>query len=100
MIFLTVFIVLIWFFTRYRINNNVLVIRYGIIKLSVNIQDITTIRETTNPFVSLALSVRRIEISYDKYKTVQISPKNEKLFVEQLKNVNPEINIGLGHSSQ
>ncbi|GLO66112.1 hypothetical protein MACH08_18960 [Oceanobacillus kimchii] len=90
-IILTIFVGLIWFYTRYSINNDVLVIRYGIIKMSVNIQDITTISKTTNPFVSPALSIYRLEISYSKFKTVQISPKNEELFMEQLKMINPEI---------
>ncbi|WP_045517197.1 PH domain-containing protein [Neobacillus niacini] len=37
-----------------------------------------------NPFVAPALSMNRIEINYGKYNTIQISPKELNLFVNEL----------------
>ncbi|MFL0463587.1 PH domain-containing protein [Virgibacillus pantothenticus] len=60
-------------------------------KQTINIKDIRSIRKTTNPFVAPSLSIRRIEISYDQYKTVQISPKEKSAFIKQLKEIHSEI---------
>lgn len=82
-----------WFYTRYIIQDNMLVIRYGVIKQTIHIQDIKAIRKTTNPFVAPSLSIHRIEINYGKYKTTQISPKDIKSFMKQLEKRNPKINF-------
>lgn len=80
-----------WFHTQYRIEGELLRIRFGFINQTINIKDIKSIRKTTNPFTSPALSIRKIEINYGKYETVQISPKNEFFFIEQLKKINSNI---------
>ena len=61
-------------------------IPYGLIKMKSN-------RHTTNPFVSPSLSIHRIEINYEKYKTIQISPKDRQAFVEALQQKNPYIHL-------
>ena len=81
----------IWFNTRYKIENGTLKISYGLIKKSIDIQEIKSIRNTTNPFVAPSLSVHRIEINYGKYKIVQISPKDIQRFVIELQKKNPQI---------
>lgn len=85
------FIGAIWFHTRYIIKHELLIIRYGWMKQTINIKDIKSIRKTTNPFVAPSLSIRRIEISYDQYKTVQISPKEESAFIKKLKEIHSNI---------
>jgi uncharacterized membrane protein YdbT with pleckstrin-like domain len=83
----------IWFNTRYKIDNDALKISYGFIKKSIDIQEIKSIRNTTNPFVAPSLSVHRIEINYGKYKTIQISPKDIQAFVNELQTKNPHIQL-------
>lgn len=86
----------IWFNTRYKIEHDTLQISYGLIKKTINIQEIKSIRNTTNPFVAPSLSVHRIEINYEKYKTIQISPKDRQAFVEALQQKNPYIQLDNG----
>lgn len=83
----------IWFNTRYKIENKTLKISYGPIKKSIGIQEIKSIRNTTNPFVAPSLSVHRIEINYGEYKTIQISPKDIQIFVNELQKKNPNIKL-------
>ncbi len=83
----------IWFNTRYKIENDTLNISYGPIKKSIDIQKITSIRNTTNPFVAPALSVHRIEINYGKYQTIQVSPQDRQAFVNELQKKNPSIQL-------
>ena len=83
----------VWFNTRYKIENNTLHISYGFIKKAIAIQDIKSIRKTTNPFVAPSLSIHRIEINYGTYKTIQISPKDIPAFVGELQKKNPNIHL-------
>ena len=83
----------VWFNTRYKIENNTIYISYGLIKKAFSIQDIKSIRQTTNPFVAPSLSVHRIEINYGLYKTIQISPKDIPAFVGELQKQNPHIQL-------
>lgn len=46
-----------------------------------------------NPFISPSLSIHRIELTYNKYETVQVSPKEIKFCVETLQEKNPDIQI-------
>lgn len=87
------FIGSIWFHTRYIIQDELLVIKYGFIKQTININDIKSFRKTTNPFVSPSLSIHRIELTYGRYDTVQVSPKEIKFFVETLQEKNPDIQV-------
>ena len=91
MLILICLLLAIWFNTRYKIEKDKLTISYGLIKIAINIQDIHSIRKTTNPFVAPSLSVHRIEINYGKYKTIQISPRELNRFTDELKKKNPNI---------
>ncbi|MFD1337247.1 PH domain-containing protein [Oceanobacillus iheyensis] len=84
----------IWFNTRYRIDdNNTLRISYGPMKWSININEIKSIRKTTNLFVGPCLSVHRLEIHYGNYKVIQISPKRMQLFIKEIQKINPGIQM-------
>lgn len=80
---------LFWFYTRYEIEDELLIIKFGFIKKEINIKDIKSIRKTKNPLASPALSIHKIEINYDKYETIQISPKDIDLVISELRHRNP-----------
>ena len=93
MVIMVSLLVVIWFNTRYKIEGNQLHIYYGPIKISINLQDIQSIRQTKNPFVAPALSMNRVEINYEEYKTIQVSPKLINEFISEIKKKNPEIQV-------
>lgn len=73
-------------------------IRSGLItNQKIDINDIRKIVQTTNPMSSPALSLDRIEIFYHKFDSIIISPKDKILFIEDLKRINPAIEIDLKH---
>lgn len=83
----------IWFHTRYQLDDHHLLIFYGPMKISIDIDRIETIRNTVTPFVGPALSIYRLEIQYHKSKTITVSPKNTRKFIDELKKRNPHIQI-------
>lgn len=83
----------IWFKTGYTIENNSIKIQFGPFKKYIKIDEIHNIRETQNPFTAPALSMNRLEINYGKYEAIQISPKEIRLFVNELQKKNPHIQI-------
>lgn len=82
-----------WFNTRYTLEDDQLKISYGPITKRIPISAITAIRKTKNPFTAPALSMQRIELTYDQYHTVQISPKETQRFIMELTNKNAEIQV-------
>ncbi|UTE72138.1 PH domain-containing protein [Rossellomorea marisflavi] len=70
--------------TYYLIEEETLVIRFGPFKKSVPLASITSIRKTRNPMSSPALSLKRIEILYNRYDMVLISPKDRDAFIQVL----------------
>lgn len=85
----------VWFSTHYIIEDDVLHITYGPLKKAIHINEIRSIRYTTNPFVAPSLSAQRIEVNYGKFQTVQISPKDKDVFVNELKEKNPNIQLDI-----
>lgn len=82
-------------FTRYIINENKLSIRCGIfVNKDIDIMSITRISKTNSVFSAPALSIKgRIEIRYNKYDDIVISPTNRQEFLTDLLRVNPNIII-------
>lgn len=81
---------------RYEINENKLTIRCGFIRYQkIPIQTIRKISETNNPLSAPAFSIDRLEIFYNKFDSVLISPKNKKEFIVHLTNLNPDIEVKL-----
>lgn len=85
----------IWFTTYYVIERNSLVVRSAFIHKIIPVYEIKSIRRTFNPLSSPALSLDRLEIQYGNGKMVLISPENREKFLEELKKLNPSINIVL-----
>lgn len=71
-----------------------LLIRCGpFYRQSISIASIRKVRPTRNPLSSPALSLDRLEIRYDKWSTVLISPRERSAFLQQLLQLNPQIEL-------
>ncbi|RFU60573.1 PH domain-containing protein [Peribacillus glennii] len=89
------FVAWLWFTTFYEIHGETLVVRSGPVKKVIHIKTIRNIRKTRNPLSSPALSMDRIEISYNIGDLVLISPKDKEAFIAELKKINKNIAIDL-----
>ena len=89
------FIVYLFLTTNYTIyNQQTLIAKSGFLTNNkIDINSITKISKTNNPISSPALSLDRIEIFYNKYDSVIISPKNEQEFIQDLQKINSSIII-------
>jgi len=80
--------------TYYVIEGNQIRIKAGfLLKMLISINDIREIKETRNPISSPALSLDRLEIIYNKYDRVYISPKNKSEFIQDMLSLNPNITV-------
>lgn len=59
----------------------------------IEVSTIKQITKTRNPLGSPALSLDRLAISYNKYDTVMVSPKDKTEFVQYLQRMNPAIEV-------
>ena len=89
------FIAYLFVTTNYTIyNQQTLIVKSGfLVNKKIDINSITKISKTNNPISSPALSLDRIEIFYNKYDSVIISPKNEQEFIQDLQKINSSIII-------
>ncbi len=94
-LFLISFLLWIWYGTNYKVINNTLHIRSGPFKSTIDIRAIQSIRKTKNPFTAPALAMERIEIMYNMYDVVQLSPTHEEDFIQLLVEKNPNIKINV-----
>lgn len=87
----------IWctFSIRYQISDHELTITWAFWKRVIKIDSIRRIKETNNPLSSPAASFDRLEILFNKYDTIMISPKHEDTFIRQLTGLNPGIEVRL-----
>ncbi len=90
---LIVWLIWIWFSAGYRVKNNTLRIEAGLLKQTIDIQEIRKITREKSILTSGALSIDRLQIQYGKYKYVGISPKKEYEFIKLLLSKNPQIQI-------
>ena len=68
---------------RYGIDDDVLVVRYGLIRQRVPLADITRVERTRNPLSSPALSLDRLMIHYGR-RRIMISPGEREDFLAEL----------------
>jgi hypothetical protein len=81
-----------YFNTYYTIAGNELKVRYGvIINKTIDISSIKKIVSTRDMRSAPALSTDRVEIFYNQYDSVLISPEDQAEFIERLKGINGEI---------
>lgn len=84
--------------TRYSISGQQLWIKSGLFySKSIPIESIHTIIETRNPISAPALSLDRLELVYNKYDSVLISPKDKIDFINFLVRIKPSIKICSKH---
>jgi hypothetical protein len=78
--------------TDYTVSGSMLKVRSGIIiNMVIDIATITKIEPTDSILSSPALSFDRLEVFYNKYDSVIISPKDKAGFIAKLKEINPGI---------
>ncbi len=82
---------------RYEITDNyMLKVRAGVFyNINVPIEHIHTIEKTNSILSAPASSLDRIEIKYNKYDSVVISPKHREIFIQELLKINPDIEVKL-----
>lgn len=89
--------IFIWYMftsTYYIIRENEVIIKGGIFyKLVIKITDIRKISESNDLISSPALSIDRLEILYNKFDTILISPKAKYEFVKSIEILKPDIEI-------
>jgi hypothetical protein len=82
--------------THYIIDGNRLIIKLGFLTYrTIDIQTILKISETNNPLSAPAASLDRLEINYTKNNTILISPKLKTEFIEQIRLLNPQVEVKL-----
>lgn len=80
--------------TFYRIAHDMLYVRCGFFyKRQLSIHKIKDIRKTKDLISAPAASLDRIQINYDKYGVLIISPKNKADFIKVLLSINPNIKL-------
>ena len=81
-----------FFGTKYTLSDGHLLINNGFSTQRIELTDITYIIPTRNMISAPALSLDRLEVDY-KNKKVLISPKDKRLFYQEIKARNPIIVI-------
>jgi hypothetical protein len=78
--------------TYYTIDGDELFVKCGfLINIKIDISTITKIEPTNTVLSSPALSFDRLEVFYNKYDSVVISPGDNAGFIEKLRSINPAI---------
>jgi hypothetical protein len=99
--FATLFILHLFLTTYYQIGRNEVRIRSGILfDKTVQISTIKAVVETGNPLSSPALSLDRIELKYNRFDSVLISPDDKGGFIADLLRIKPEIEVRLKPKSK
>ncbi|HAA17168.1 MAG TPA: hypothetical protein DCE41_37825 [Cytophagales bacterium] len=79
--------------TNYRITEDgQLLITSGFLyKHTVDISKITSVTATRNPIAGPAPSLDRLEVKYEKWNSVVVSPQDKLAFIKALQLVNPQV---------
>lgn len=93
-VLLLVFIIHLFMSTYYLIDGGFLIIRSSfLINKKIKISRVKKISETNNPLSAPAASLDRLEITYDNYGSVLISPKDKSGFIKHITRLNPQIEV-------
>ncbi len=83
--------------TRYVIKSNLLLYRSGPFRGRIDINKIKRIKMHSGLFVPVSmkpsLDTNGLIITYNQYDDVFISPENKSVFLEELKKINPNIEV-------
>lgn len=84
----------LFFNTKYVIQGNQLKVFSGFIRFQpIDIQAIKKIEKTSNIISAPAASLDRIEVSYGRFDSLIISPKDKAGFAQSLLEINPDITV-------
>ncbi|WP_137790046.1 PH domain-containing protein [Bacillus sp. E(2018)] len=86
------FISWLWFTTYYILEEKELIIKSGPINKKIPYREISSAHKTLNPISSPALSLKRINITY-QFGMALISPKNRDEFLQELSKRCPNATI-------
>ncbi|SDM25459.1 PH domain-containing protein [Catalinimonas alkaloidigena] len=82
----------VWYGTRYQIVGEMLVVKVGPLTTStLPISRIREIRRTQTLLAAPANSLDRLEIRYNRYDMLVVSPERPDAFVADLQRINPHI---------
>lgn len=96
MLALWLFVMHMLYSITYSISGNLLLIKCGLFyRKTVDIDSIKSVRSTNNLLSSPAASFDRLEIRFNKFDSVIISPERKVQFVDQLLVINPSIIVKL-----
>jgi hypothetical protein len=88
------FVIHMFMTTNYTIESGELKIRCGFLyHKTIDIKSIKKITETNDLLSSPATSLDRLEIIYGKFDSVIISPKHKSEFINDIKKLNPNVEI-------
>ncbi|GGE70421.1 PH domain-containing protein [Priestia taiwanensis] len=85
------------FTLRYIVQDDTLSIMF-LYEEKINIYSITSIRATNDIISSPAMSTDRIEISFGEKKSILLSPKDKKAFIDALVAINQHIEVDVNLS--
>jgi hypothetical protein len=95
-VLVSVFIAQILLTTYYMISERTILIKCGFLfTATVNIDSIKRISETNNMMSSPAASLDRLEIIYNTYNSILVSPKEKMEFLTHITTINPKIEVKL-----
>ena len=90
--------VIAWIFatTSYRFAERELVVKSGPLRVRVPFDKILRVTRTRSVLSAPALSLQRLEIVYEKHRTVVISPQDEARFLATLRERAPSADFPAG----
>lgn len=86
-----IFIAHMYINTYYIVKDNMLIVKCGFTKKIFDINTFRKIAETNNAASAPALSQDRLELFYNGYESIVISPKNKAGFITHIQKINPAI---------
>lgn len=88
-----------YFGTHYTINDDVLIVRAGFLyKETIDISSVRKINKSYSWWSAPTLSPHRLEIFYNRFDSVHISPQNRDDFINHLLSINPDIVLEIDES--
>lgn len=94
MVLIVAFVAHMFITTRYTIDGTTLIVRSGFfVNIKVDVLTIRKITETNTWLSAPATSLDRLEITYNKYDSVIISPRNKAEFIADILTINSEVNV-------
>lgn len=86
--------------TSYEVSDTVLRVRAGfLVDSRIRIDSIKEIKETSSILSAPALSMDRLLVTYKKFDSIVISPKDKAAFIAHLLRINPSIKITVKENS-